>query len=232
MQHQWEEYQNFRKKVKTTSFRKKLLNQLPSREVEFSLVNISSCLIIISLQKSSPCLTHFLPMFHFYNPWKNKKSEGFIDVFRDYRSGRVVENGFMILCTLLLLYSLNTFSSFCLFCLLLLNKVVRVHTWVSFWSKFSVLWKWLKNFTCVSRISLNLSYFQKFLNLTRETLTLLMKVWTNGFSIDRAVQTSKYEYWRICLHQFMNMLYPYSNQRWSSCNKATWPFLYQPKKKL
>ena len=136
------------------------------------MVNISSCLIIISLQKFSPCLTHFLPMFHFYNPWKNKKSEGFIDVFRDYRSGRAVENGFMILCTLLLLYSLNTFSSFCLFCLLLLNKVVRVHTWVSFWSKFSVWWKWLKNFTCVSRISLNLSYFQKFLNLTRETLTL------------------------------------------------------------
>lgn len=91
-------------------------------------------------------------------------------------------------CTLLLLYSLNTFSSFCLlFCLLLLNKVIRVHTWVSFWSKSSVWWKWLKNFTCVSRISLNHSYFQKFLNLTRETLTLLMKVWTNGFSINRGL---------------------------------------------
>ena len=39
------------------------------------------------------CLTHFQPMFYFYNPWKYKKNLRFSDVFRGYRSGKLVKNG-------------------------------------------------------------------------------------------------------------------------------------------
>ena len=38
-------------------------------------------------------LTHFQPMFHFYNPWKHQKTSGFLLVFKGYRSGALVENG-------------------------------------------------------------------------------------------------------------------------------------------
>ena len=38
-------------------------------------------------------LTHFQPMFHFYTPWKHHKTYGFLNFFRGYRSGTLVENG-------------------------------------------------------------------------------------------------------------------------------------------
>ena len=45
--------------------------------------------------KTSENLTHFQPMFHFYNPWK-QKTAGFFYVFRGYRSGTLVENGLIL----------------------------------------------------------------------------------------------------------------------------------------
>ena len=38
------------------------------------------------------CLTHFQPMFHFYNPWKHQNLR-FSDVFRGYRSETMIEDG-------------------------------------------------------------------------------------------------------------------------------------------
>ena len=46
------------------------------------------------LRSKISLLTHFQPMFHFHTPWKHQKTRGFY-VFRGYRSGTFVENGFM-----------------------------------------------------------------------------------------------------------------------------------------
>ena len=41
-------------------------------------------------------LTHFQPMFHFYTSWKHRKNWRFSDVFREYRSGTLVDNGLTV----------------------------------------------------------------------------------------------------------------------------------------
>ena len=51
---------------------------------------------IINHTVSEPHFTHFKPLFHFYTPWKRKKTRGFLDVFRGYRNGTILAwNGFI-----------------------------------------------------------------------------------------------------------------------------------------
>ena len=44
------------------------------------------------MKKKQTSINPFQPMFHFYTPLKTSENRRFSDVFREYRSGILVEN--------------------------------------------------------------------------------------------------------------------------------------------